>query len=141
MSKNLHTIIKESSNKGLPLRALVWLHDKPMWITTTMAVLGDPQLQEYFGEYQLRHFREYLGTLGEEYVLGPGAVGCYPLEISGKYLHLAAPQKPRQWDGFRNVSLSNISEMVEEAEKGFDAVYKGVSNQKKVKEKEIGRVS
>lgn len=135
MTKNLHTIIKESTKRGLPLRALAWLDDQPMWITPVMSVLGDPQLKAHFGEYQLRHFQEQLSSLGEEYVIGSQAVGCYPLEISGTHLHLNAPQKPRQWDGFRNISFSMISEMVEEAKKGLGAVCAGISNQKSVKEK------
>lgn len=135
MSEGLSAIIQKSSNRGLPLRALSWLHNKPLWITRTMAVLGDSQLQAYFGEYQLRHFREYLSSLGQDYMIGPDAMGCYPLEISGKNVHLVAPQKPRQWDGFQNLNFSYISEIVEEAEKGLDAVCKGISDQRKVKEK------
>jgi len=136
MVKQLHTIIKESSKqcRSIQFCVLAWFDDQPLWATNTMTVLGDPQIQAYLGEYQLRHSKEYLSSLGGEYKIGQHALGCYPLEVQGTRLHLAAPQKPQSWDGFRNINFSFISELVENAEQGLEVVCKGVSRQKKVKE-------
>ena len=84
---NLHTLIKEESkNRGWP-PVLCWIDEKPTWVTSRMLVQSDPQLEKYFGAYQLGLLKGSLQTGGTEHVSG-SVQGYYDLESVAGHLQV-----------------------------------------------------
>lgn len=91
MVQKLHTLIKESSLGRNFKSSILWFNEEPVWATSTMLVCGDPQLEDYFGEYQLKHFREHLQYLGRDHALND-TLGFYPLKAEKGHLHIGEPK-------------------------------------------------
>ena len=84
---NLHTLIKEESkNRGWP-PVLCWIDEKPTWVTSGMLVQSDPQLEKYFGTYQLDLLKQNLRAAGTEHVSG-SVRGYYDLESIAGHLQV-----------------------------------------------------
>lgn len=113
MAQKLHSLLKgiqmPAQGYGYGTAALCWVNGEPLWVTRTMVVREDPQLNNYFGTFHLRLLLDDLQKQGELYQKGPVS-GYYVLASRPPHhLHIVDRQPIRE-----NSSLDNLENFLNE---------------------------